>query len=59
MSATRLSPAADLVDEFQQLGGVLPDPVGACALELLPAIAAGQQADVECPGARGGPRRCH
>src|SRR5690348_10376112 len=50
----RLGPAADLVDVAQEVGRILIYPHGTGALELVLAIAAGEEAHSQAAGAPGG-----
>ena len=43
------APRRHFVDVLQEVGGVVVDAIGAGALQLLAAIAAGEQADAERP----------
>src|SRR5215468_5407502 len=52
--ARRAEADAHLVGAGEQVGGVGVDPVGTGPLKLLPAVAAGQHADPDGPGAARG-----
>src|ERR1700730_6548925 len=46
-------PAADLIDVLEEVGRIFVDATGASALELLSAVAAGEEADAEGTGTLG------